>query len=140
MRLSPLSQTLNKKTVKESPSVLLSRPPPRTRAPERRADETLKHNSPWLRSTSINHARGLRATLARTNPGLLLGPGLTQGTLSEAYISPPRQVEIRTPFESSLSVNRFDFIPVVSSPSSGSFFEAIQSEKLQKPKIHTVQE
>ena len=38
--VAPLSQTLNKKTVKESPSVLLSRPPPRTRAPpERRADE-----------------------------------------------------------------------------------------------------
>ena len=95
--VAPLSQTLNKKTAKESPSILLSRPRPRTRAPERRADETLKLNSPSLRSTSINHARGLRATLGRTNPGLLLGPGLTQGTLSEAYISPPRESEIRTP-------------------------------------------
>ena len=77
--VAPLSQTLNKKTAKESPSILLSRPRPRTRAPERRADETLKQNSPSLRSTSINHARGLRATLGRTNPGLLLGPGLAQG-------------------------------------------------------------
>ena len=98
LRLSLKLSTLNKKTVKGKSLHTAQQ----TTTTHESSGKKSRRNSKAQLSFAPVHVDQPRPgiesdVLGRTNPGLLLGPGLTQGTLSEAYISPPRESEIRTP-------------------------------------------